>query len=170
MPKNAEKQKKTKPEPKATQPLDPFRETKTERETPTMEELHPNPLAEQAPSSAPSSPDSPSSALQPASGKPPSEPQPERLTADQAKPACRLVLGFVARFTDPERPPTDDEVQSVAEPAAEGLPPWLFHWSIRLLGSLWCFVESRMSSAAEKAAKQPKPPTPQQPPGMQPTT
>jgi hypothetical protein len=75
-----------------------------------------------------------------------------------------MVLRFGSRLLDPSKPPTDAEVLAVAEPAAEGLPPWVFHWSIRLLGAVFEFVDRRLPGP-----QPPKPPPSEKAPEPGPT-
>jgi len=146
-----EKQKKRPPAPPRPPPVahqaptpDPWKlpAAETEHSNPALEE--PNPLAS-TPMPLPSAKPSPPEAL------PPEQSAKPRATPEQARPAVRLVLELASAALDPETPVTDAEVMAVAEPAAEGLPPWLFAWWLRLSGALAEFVVKRLQARSARA-------------------
>lgn len=159
MPKPKPKQATARPQqkPKAQPMPDPWSvpETETEKSNPATEE--PNPLRGPTIQAAPLPETSPNAAPL---RELPNEPPPERVTTEQATPVARLALGALALVLDPQSPPTDAEVAAVAEPAAEGLPAWLFAWWLRLGGALAAFALKRIEARQQRLKDaQPEPGT-----------
>ena len=127
---------------------DPWTTAKAEME-PEPTTAEPNPLGTMPPPEVLPAEPSPQSA----GTNPEPESESRGATLEQLRRPVRGALIGVAKLLPGDVPPTDGEVDGIAEPLADaGVPLWLVAWPIRLIAGVALFVWDRLPDVEEKPA------------------